>query len=64
MIDWKNKRIKFYENTLNINNSNLRFHEHNKNELAHYAKEAWDIEYSSLSVGQKSKVFIIGQILI
>ena len=41
----KNKRIKFYENTLNINNSNLRFHEHNKNELAHYAKEAWDIEY-------------------
>ena len=23
----------------------MRFHQHGKNELAHYAKEAWDIEY-------------------
>ena len=45
MIEWKNKRMKFYEDQLNINKSNLQFHEHGENELAHYAKEAWDIEY-------------------
>ena len=32
-------------NNLDINRDNLRFHEHGSNELAHYAKEAWDIEY-------------------
>ena len=46
MLDWKNKRFNFYIKTLGINKNNLRFHEHNKNELAHYAKEAWDIEYN------------------
>ncbi len=46
MLDWKNKRFNFYIETLGINKNNLRFHEHNKNELAHYAKEAWDIEYN------------------
>ena len=25
----------------------MRFREHNKDELAHYAKAAWDIEYKS-----------------
>ena len=45
MIEWKNKRMKFYEDQLGINKSNLQFHEHGKDELAHYAKEAWDIEY-------------------
>ena len=46
MLDWKDKRFNFYIETLGINKNNLRFHEHNKNELAHYAKEAWDIEYN------------------
>lgn len=46
MLGWKNKRFNFYIETLGINKNNLRFHEHNKNELAHYAKEAWDIEYN------------------
>ncbi len=45
MIEWKNKRMRFYEDQLGINKSNLKFHEHSENELAHYAKEAWDIEY-------------------
>jgi len=30
---------------LGINKDKLRFHQHGEGELAHYAKEAWDIEY-------------------
>ncbi len=36
--------MSFYSQ-LGIDSSKLRFHEHGKNELAHYAKEAWDIEF-------------------
>tara|TARA_B110000196_G_scaffold224625_1_gene193537 strand:- start:1054 stop:2376 length:1323 start_codon:yes stop_codon:yes gene_type:complete len=43
--EWKEKRFQFYINSLGIIPSRLRFHEHGENELAHYAKEAWDIEY-------------------
>ena len=43
---WKNKRFKFYLDHLGINNKNLRFKQHGDGELAHYAKEAWDIEYN------------------
>ncbi len=42
--EWKQKRVSFYDQ-LGLNSSKLRFHEHGKNELAHYAKEAWDIEF-------------------
>ena len=42
---WKDKRLNFYLDSLDINKDKLRFHEHGSNELAHYAKEAWDIEY-------------------
>ena len=45
MQEWKEKRIRFYSEALGITKSKLRFHEHGENELAHYAKEAWDIEY-------------------
>ena len=41
---WKQERMKWF-NELRINKEKLRFHEHNKNELAHYAKAAFDIEY-------------------
>ena len=43
--EWKEKRYNFYIQELGINKRNLRFHKHGKNELAHYAKEAWDIEF-------------------
>ena len=43
--DWKEKRFIFYSKYLGIDKSKLRFHKHDDNELAHYAKEAWDIEY-------------------
>ncbi len=45
MIEWKTKRYDFYYEKLGITKSKLRFHEHQNEELAHYAKEAWDIEY-------------------
>ncbi|NCQ02552.1 glycine--tRNA ligase [Candidatus Wolfebacteria bacterium] len=43
---WKNLRMDWYK-SLGINSDNLRFREHEKSELAHYAKEAWDIEYKA-----------------
>lgn len=42
---WKEKSFNFYLNDLGINKNKLRFHQHSDGELAHYAKEAWDIEY-------------------
>ena len=44
MEDWKEERMGFY-NQLGINTKKLRFHEHGDRDLAHYAKEAWDIEF-------------------
>ena len=45
MQEWKEKRFQFYLDVLGITDSKLRFQEHGEDELAHYAKEAWDIEY-------------------
>lgn len=41
---WKEERMKWYHE-LGIRSERLRFHEHGKDELAHYAKKAFDIEY-------------------
>ncbi|MCK5033122.1 MAG: glycine--tRNA ligase [Calditrichia bacterium] len=41
---WKQERMNWY-NELGIKKDKLRFHEHSKNELAHYAKSAFDVEY-------------------
>ncbi len=41
---WKGIRTEFYAK-LGLNSAKLRFKEHGKNELAHYAKAAFDIEY-------------------
>ena len=46
MSEWKEKRFNFYIDTLGIDKNNIRFHQHEDGELAHYAKEAWDIEYN------------------
>ena len=45
MIGWKEKRYNFYIDELGISEDKIRFQQHGKDELAHYAKEAWDIEY-------------------
>ena len=41
---WKTQRIQWYDE-LGIKQENLRFHEHGKNELAHYATAAFDVEF-------------------
>jgi glycyl-tRNA synthetase len=44
MEEWKQKRWDFHMR-LGIRKDRLRWHEHGPNELAHYAKSAFDIEY-------------------
>lgn len=41
---WKERRINWYKN-LGMDAENLRFHDHPIDKLAHYAKEATDVEY-------------------
>ena len=43
---WKKQRMDFYSSELGISNENLKFHQHSKDALAHYAKDAFDIEYN------------------
>ena len=42
---WKEQRMRWYGDVLGIEAGHLRFHPHGKDELAHYAKAAFDIEY-------------------
>jgi glycyl-tRNA synthetase len=42
--EWKARRIAWYK-SLGMTGTKLRFHDHPKEKLAHYAKEATDIEY-------------------
>ncbi len=41
---WKEQRMGYYEK-LGIQADHLRWHQHGPDELAHYAKDAYDIEY-------------------
>jgi glycyl-tRNA synthetase len=41
---WQDLRMNWFKN-LGMRNEKLRFHEHNEDELPHYAKQAVDIEY-------------------
>jgi len=45
MNHWKSERMNWY-GKIGIKSDQLRFHEHGKGELAHYAKSAFDIEYN------------------
>jgi glycyl-tRNA synthetase len=42
--EWKKRRWAYYEK-LGIKMNHLRWHQHGPDELAHYAKDAYDIEY-------------------
>lgn len=44
--EWKTKRMSWYVEHIGINPERLRFNEHGPEELAHYAKAAFDIEYN------------------
>ena len=41
---WKKQRMEYYSR-IGIRKEKLRFHQHKGDELAHYAKDAYDIEY-------------------
>lgn len=41
---WREERMKWYHK-IGITKDKLRFHQHGKDELAHYASDAYDIEY-------------------
>jgi len=43
---WKQQRMNWYQNLFNTK-ADLRFRQHSKNELAFYAKKAFDIEYNT-----------------
>lgn len=43
---WKEKRMQWYQGLLN-HKDKIRFRQHEKDELAHYAKVAFDIEYET-----------------
>ena len=43
---WKAERMKWYL-SLGMDKKKLRFRQHEEGERAHYAKDAWDIEYDS-----------------
>src|SRR6266511_1020392 len=42
---WRHERMKWMVERLKIRPEKLRFHQHTPQELAHYAKDAYDIEY-------------------
>jgi len=42
--EWRRQRWSYYEK-LGVKMDHLRWHQHGPDELAHYAKDAWDIEY-------------------
>ncbi len=42
--EWRKRRWAYYEK-LGVKMDNLRWHQHGPGELAHYAKDAYDIEY-------------------
>ena len=44
LATWRDWRLAWLEG-LGIRGDRLRLHQHGPNELAHYAKEAWDIQY-------------------
>ncbi len=43
---WKGERLAFWRDVCGIKEENLRLHQHTKDELAHYAADAYDIEYN------------------
>jgi len=44
--EWKEWTMNWYKQLIN-KKDNIRWRQHEKDELAHYAKEAWDIEYKT-----------------
>ncbi|MFB6212526.1 MAG: glycine--tRNA ligase [Candidatus Magasanikbacteria bacterium] len=45
MKKWKQRRLEWYKD-IGFNEENIRFRQHEKDEMAHYARDAWDLEYN------------------
>ncbi|KKW30782.1 MAG: Glycine-tRNA ligase [Candidatus Uhrbacteria bacterium GW2011_GWD2_52_7] len=43
--EWKQNRYDFYTNVIGISADNIRWRQHEEDERAFYAKDAWDVEY-------------------
>ena len=43
---WRAERLRFWREVIGIKGENLRLRQHEPDELPHYAKDAWDIEYN------------------
>ncbi len=43
--EWKNESKNFFSNILGVNDKNLRFREHESDELSHYSSLTFDVEY-------------------
>lgn len=50
---WKNYRMSFYTDILKIDIQNLSWRQHDEDEKAFYASDAWDINYTFGSLGAK-----------
>ena len=50
---WKQYRYDFYTQFLGFKPDNLKWHQHDQNELVFYASEAWDIYYQFGALGFK-----------
>jgi glycyl-tRNA synthetase len=50
---WKQYRYDFYTKFLNFDSENLKWRQHDQDELVFYADDAWDIEYRFGAIGFK-----------
>ncbi|MGL4759621.1 MAG: glycine--tRNA ligase [Patescibacteria group bacterium] len=50
---WKDYSWKFYEEVLPLNKTKLSWRQHDEDEKAFYASDAWDIQYDYSSMGPK-----------
>lgn len=51
--EWKDYRFKFYSEQLGFSSENLRWRQHDPDERAFYARDAWDVEYQFAELGFK-----------
>jgi glycyl-tRNA synthetase len=50
---WKDYTYKFYSEMLGLNTEKLSWRQHDEDEKAFYANDAWDIQYNFASMGDK-----------
>jgi glycyl-tRNA synthetase len=43
---WKASSMKFWKEIVQLKDENLRFREHESDELSHYSKGTFDVEYN------------------